>query len=146
VATRGWLPLIDEGRAVIDLTYVDNAADAVVAAAEAPGHAAGRVYNITNGEPCTVVALFEQIIATLGLRVRLVRVPFPLAYLGAATLEALTLVLPGRPEPPLTRYTLGMIARSQTLSIDAARRDLGYHPNVSLADGIRRTLEQARLP
>jgi nucleoside-diphosphate-sugar epimerase len=139
LARRGWLPLIDGGRAVIDLTYVDNAVDALVAAAAAPAHAAGRAYNITNGEPRPVAQIFEWVTAAFGLRVRFVPVPFRIAYLAAAALEASARCRPGRPEPALTRYSVGVIGRSQTLSIAAARRDLGYMPRVSIADGLRAT-------
>jgi len=37
-------------------------------------------------------------------------------------------------------YTVLILARTQTYDISAARRDLGYAPRVSLAEGIERTL------
>jgi nucleoside-diphosphate-sugar epimerase len=47
--------------------------------------------------------------------------------------------LTGR-EPLLTRYSVAILARTQTYDIAAARRDLGYTPMVSVAEGVRRTL------
>ncbi len=44
-------------------------------------------------------------------------------------------------EPPLTRYAVRMLALDSTLDISAARRDLGYAPRVSLAEGIQRLAE-----
>jgi nucleoside-diphosphate-sugar epimerase len=145
VVERGRVPLIDGGAAVIDLTYVDNVVDALVALAVAPGHVDGRTYNVTNGEPQTVADLLRRVTAALRVRARFVAVPFAVAYGAAAALEAIARALPGRPEPPLTRYTVGVLGRSQTLSIAAARRDFGYAPRVSLDDGIERTAAAWRL-
>jgi nucleoside-diphosphate-sugar epimerase len=139
-AARGRLPLIDGGRAVIDLSYVDNVADALLSAALRPGKLGGHAYNISNGEPITVAALMRAVVNGLGLKTRLVPVGFKLAYAAAAALEAAARLRPAQPEPVLTRYTVGVLGRSQTLSIEAARRDLGYAPRVSLQDGIARTL------
>jgi nucleoside-diphosphate-sugar epimerase len=141
VAGCGWLPLIDGGRATVDITYVDNVADLLWDIAVAPPGVDGRVYNATNGEPWPVSTLLRTIVDALSIRVRFVRVPFPLAYSAAAVLELMAARRPGGQEPPLTRYTVGLLARSQTLSIAAARRDLGYVPRISVSEGIRRTAE-----
>jgi nucleoside-diphosphate-sugar epimerase len=45
-------------------------------------------------------------------------------------------------EPLLTRYSVAVLARTQTYDIAAARRDLGYAPSISVAEGIDRTLAQ----
>ena len=45
-----------------------------------------------------------------------------------------------RREPLLTRYSVLILARTQTYDIASARRDLGYAPRISLAEGIERTL------
>ena len=49
-----------------------------------------------------------------------------------------------RREPLLTRYTVAILTRTQTYDISAARTDLGYTPQVSVAEGIRRTLAALR--
>ena len=141
VASKGVLPLIDGGRAVVDLTYVGNAADVLMAAALLERPLGGRCYNISNGEPVTVADLYRRIVGLLGLRVRFINLPFGLAYAIAGAMEAAAALSPAKAEPLLTRYAIGAIGRSQTLSIAAARRDLGYRPLVSLDAGIRMTFQ-----
>lgn len=139
-AQKGYLPLIDCGRAIIDLTYVGNAADALVAAVLRPEGFSGEIFNISNGEPLAVRDIFQRIANGLDLRVRFLDIPFRIAYLAAAAMEYSAMVRPSQPEPVLTRYSVGVLGKSQTLSIAAARRDLDYSPGVSLNEGIERTI------
>jgi nucleoside-diphosphate-sugar epimerase len=53
-------------------------------------------------------------------------------------LEMLYARLPGYPEPPLTRYTVGVLAHNATLDVGAARRELGYRPRVTVEEGFLR--------
>jgi 2-alkyl-3-oxoalkanoate reductase len=139
LAKKGWLPLIDNGQAQIDLTYVDNVAHAVALALENLPAVSGNIYNISNAEPIIVSVLFNKIISEFKLDARCISIPYDLAYATASTMEALASIKPGCPEPLLTKYTVGAIARSQTLSTEAAKRDLNYKPIVSLEEGIRLT-------
>jgi nucleoside-diphosphate-sugar epimerase len=56
----------------------------------------------------------------------------------AGVLEGICRLLPEQPEPLLTRYMVGVLAKSTTLDISAARRDLGYIPRVSVDEGFER--------
>jgi nucleoside-diphosphate-sugar epimerase len=47
------------------------------------------------------------------------------------------LLRPGA-EPPLTRFLARGLTTAHWFNIDAARRDLGYAPRVSLTEGLRR--------
>ncbi len=57
----------------------------------------------------------------------------------AAALMELRAAATGR-EPLLTRYTVAILARTQTYDIGAARRGLGYVPRITVAEGVARTL------
>jgi nucleoside-diphosphate-sugar epimerase len=125
----------------IDSVYIDNAADAHLLAADrlAPGSAvAGKAYFITNGEPMPLWDLVNGILHAAGLPpVRRV-LPTRVAYAAASLLEGVCAVLPGEPEPPLTRFVVRELTTAHWFDISAARRDLGYQPAVSIAEGLRR--------
>ena len=66
------------------------------------------------------------------------QISFPLAMTAAAVMEGIYRLLPGQPEPPLTRYTVSVIAQSTTLDITASRNSLGYQPGVGMDEGLSR--------
>ncbi|MEX3960067.1 NAD-dependent epimerase/dehydratase family protein [Trinickia sp. EG282A] len=136
VAKVSRLPLMRGGNALIDLTYVDNVVDAVMLALGADIERA--VANISNGEPMTVHDMFAKLGRAFGLELRVRRVPYPLLDAIAALLERAARLRPDW-EPPITRYSAGLLAFSQTLDLTRARILLGYVPRVPLDVGIART-------
>jgi nucleoside-diphosphate-sugar epimerase len=138
VAERGWFPLVHGGRALIDVTCVENVVQAVGDALEADVAGDGRAYNLSNGEPLHVASLLSMLFAALELDVRRVPVPRKLAVGLAGVAEFVANRRPGRPEPRLTRYGVGVIGYSQTLDLARARRELAYAPAVSTAEGLAR--------
>ncbi|MFM2289165.1 MAG: hypothetical protein RL684_2308 [Pseudomonadota bacterium] len=143
VARGGYFPLPHDGQARIDITHVDNVIDAIELALAAPPSVTGRAFNVTNGEPTTVRDILRQLFEAMDLRVRMVPVSRSLALASARAVEFLARLRPGAPEPRVTRYGIGLLAYTQTLSIAAARSALGYSPRVSLADGMA-TLASAK--
>lgn len=131
------LPQIGDGHNRVDLTYVENVADALLLALDAPA-AVRHTYFITNDEHIPLWTAIREALATLGLPCDLRRVSLPVALAAARAMEVHA-ALVGR-EPLLTRYTVQILARTQTYDISAARRDLGYLPRLSFAEGMRRTL------
>ncbi len=123
------IPLINKGRALVDLTYVDNVVDALILAMES-SHV-GKKYNITNGEPWELRKLIDLLFLKLGKKPCFKTIPYSLAYVLAWAME-----LYSSEEPPFTRYTLGVLAKCQTLNIQAARDELCYHPKVSISEGL----------
>lgn len=138
LAARGWFPLVDAGRALIDVTHVDNLATLVAHCVQADLPGNGRAYNVSNGTPIRVQALLRQLFDALGLQPRLVPLPRAPALALAAISERLALMRRGRPEPRLTRYGVGVIAYSQTLDISRATRELQYAPSMGIDDGLAR--------
>ena len=143
VHARVGIPLFDGGDNLIDVTAVENAATALRLALH-HGEANGGVYNISNGEPRRFRELLTALLSLLGEEPRMRPMNRRLAWAAATALEAVCGVLPGRPEPPLTRYTLSTIAYSQTLDLTRAVRDLGYRPTVTLDAALTRVAADLR--
>lgn len=143
VHERFGVPLLRGGRGLVDLTAVENVALAVRLAIEVP-EAGGGTFNITNGDPRPFVALLDQLLDGLGLPRRHRHLPAGAVTVVAGLLEAVCSVLPGHPEPPVTRYTVSTITHSQTLDTTRARRVLGYVPRVSLDDSLASYAEHRR--
>src|SRR5579872_1067298 len=139
VARRGSFPLFRGGRALIDLTDVRDAAAALIAADRAGVSVGGRAFNVSGGLPATVADTLGEAFGALGLKTRLVHRPYAVAAAGIAGVEAVYRLLPGRPEPPVTRYSLDALAFSRTFDLTAARAALGWSPQFSPQDAIART-------
>ena len=131
---RTGIPLIHQGKAQIDVTYIDNVINALLCCAQAPESLSGRVYNISNGEPLPLIELLQMVSQRLNCPLNFKPLPFRVAYGLAIALESTALIT--QREPTLTRYTVGLMAFSQTLNIQAAIAELGYCPSVTLNDGI----------
>lgn len=134
----GRLRVIGDGQNITDLTYVENVVDALLLCAEAPETVLGRKYNITNGQPLPLWGLIRQVCDALGYEFPRRSLSFRAAMRLAGALETVCRVLPGQPEPLLTRYMVGVLAKSTTLDISAARRDLGYEPRIPVEEGFQR--------
>ena len=140
-ARAGRLPQIGDGNNRVDLTYVQNVAHAIRLALDAPA-AVGGTYTITNHEHPLLWETITTVLARLGIPARLRRVPLPLALTAATLMELRAAVT--HTEPLLTRYTVAILARTQTYDTSHAMRDLGYAPVISLDQGIERTLASLR--
>nr|WP_090886022.1 NAD-dependent epimerase/dehydratase family protein [Evansella caseinilytica] len=131
-----FIPLIDGGNAMIDLTYVENVVDALLLCMTSPEQTLGEKYNITNGEQVLLKDVLTRTFHKLEQSFRVRRIPYPLAFRLAALLEWSAKKFQGGKEPLLTKYTVTVLARSQTLNIEKAKAELGYEPRITIDEGI----------
>ncbi|VEN73875.1 conserved hypothetical protein [Candidatus Desulfarcum epimagneticum] len=124
-------PLINHGRALIDITCVQNLGDAVENCLLAPDEAWNEVYNISNGDPVTVLDWFSQMLEMVGRPFNPRNIPEPMAKTLAGMMEWISRLPFGDPRPAMTRFSVGYMARSMTMSIEKARRKIGYSPRIS---------------
>ena len=140
-ARAGKLKLVGPGDNLVDSTWIDNAVDAHLAAAAelTPGAAcAGRAYFISNGEPLPMRDLLNGILASAGLPPVTRSVSPAAAYAAGAILEGLYHLTGKQDEPMMTRFVARQLATAHWFQIDAARRDFGYAPRVSNAEGFQK--------
>lgn len=137
---RGQLRLVGSGQALIDTTYVDNAVDAHLLAADAltRGAAGGRAYFISQGDPRPLAELTNAILAAGGLPPVTRTVPYPVAYAAGAVLELWYRAFRPAADPPVTRFLAQQVSTAHWFDISAARRDLGYTPAVGITEGLAR--------
>jgi nucleoside-diphosphate-sugar epimerase len=137
----GRLPIIGDGKNITDLTYVDNVVDAISCSINAEEKVHGEIFNITNGEPTKLWDFLGSVLVDIGLTPPQQKLPFPLIFGISLISELICKLLPFDREPALTRYTTGLLAKSQTLDISKARDMLKYKPKVSLAEGRNLTIK-----
>ncbi len=130
---------------LIDPIYIDNAAEAHLLAADRldPGSPiAGRIYFVTQGETIPLWDMINCFLKAAGLGPVRRSVSRPLAFAAGRTMLEMVYSLSRRErEPPMTRFLARQLTTTHWFNIDAARRDLGYQPRISIAEGLRR-LEQ----
>jgi nucleoside-diphosphate-sugar epimerase len=139
-ARAGRLALIGTGAALVDTTYVDNAVDALVAAADSvrPGAAcAGRAYVIANGEPRTVRELMQRICEAASVPFAPRRVPARVA-LGVGSLVERVWPRLRDDEPPITRFIAEQLGTAHWFDPRPAAADLGWVPRTTLDEGFER--------
>lgn len=135
---RGGIPLFKGGTNQIDLTYVDNAVDALIRCIQAPQRCLGKKYNITNDDPRPFLELLQILFRELEIPLKTKKIPYPIAYWAASIMEVSYRLLAPSKEPPFTRYAINVIGVSQTFDISLAKQELGYVPRISIEEGIQR--------
>jgi nucleoside-diphosphate-sugar epimerase len=138
-ARSGRMRYVGREDKLIDTLYVDNAADAHIAAGDrlAPGAAcAGKAYFVSQGDPWPASKITNALLAAAGLPPVTRRLPVWFAYAIGSLAEATYRLLRIESEPPVTRFVVQQMAAAHWHNISAARRDLGYEPRVSIEEGL----------
>lgn len=129
-----------------DYTYVGNLVDSLLLAERAlslDAAAAGQAYFVTNGEPMPFWDFVRKVIARLQLPPIRAKIPHQLVYAIAAVKEGIDTLRGGtlNAEDGLTRFAIRYMCTHHYFSIDKARADLGYEPQVSVDQGIELTCQ-----
>ena len=138
-ARAGQLARIGSRPNLIDTIHVDNAADAHLLAADrlSPGAPiAGKVYFISQGEPVPMWEMVNRLLDAAGAPPVSRAIPVWLALALAWGFETAARVAHSAREPRLTRFVVHELSTAHWFDISAARRDLGYSPGISIAEGL----------
>jgi 2-alkyl-3-oxoalkanoate reductase len=134
------LPQVGDGENLVDLTFVDDAVLSIACALECPMPSTTfPLYTITSGEHLKLWTVICRLLEALGIHSNLPVMPVAAMLMLAGWLEQVA-KLTGR-EPRLTRYSVALLACTQTYDISRAKSDLGFEPRTNLEQGLIRTLE-----
>lgn len=132
------LPVVGSGAALIDTTYVDNAADALLAAVDACPEVHGEALVVSNGEPRTVVEIVTRLCRAAGVPGPRGRVPvFPARLVGEMA-ERTWRLLDKHDTPPLTRFLVEQLTTAHWFDQRRTRDVLAWVPRVRLDEGFDR--------
>jgi len=137
-ARAGRLALVGSGLALIDTTYVDNAASAIVAGIDAADRVAGRALVISNGQPRAVSEIIQRILLAAGLPTGVRHVPSSIAIGAGAVVERAWDRLDKTEDPPMTRFLAEQLATAHWFDQRSTRELLDWQPTVGLDDGFAR--------
>jgi len=135
-ARAGRLPLIGSGAALVDTTYVDNAAAALVAAVDAAAH--GEPLVVSNGEPRPIGEILARLCRAAGVPGPGTRVPFRAAWLAGAAAEGVWALARRTSVPPVTRFLAEQLATAHWFDQRRTRAALDWAPHVDLEEGFTR--------
>ena len=136
-AQRGQLRLPNHGRALIDTTYVDDAAAAIVAAldaAENGSSALGRAWSVTGNESRPLAELVRGILLAAGVERPVRSINPTVARSIGAIVEKVWWGL----EPPLTSFAAQQLSLAHTFAQAETQGVLRWAPKVSVDEGLRR--------
>jgi len=137
-ARSGRLAIVGSGAALIDSIYIDNAADAVVAALDRAPALGGRALVVTNGQPRPVRELINRIVLAAGLEVPTLSVPYGIARAGGSVVERVWERRSTDAEPPMTSFLAEQLGTAHWFDQRETKDALGWEPRVSIAEGFER--------
>lgn len=134
--SRGKFIMATKGEARQTPVYIDDLVKGILLAAEKGKKSA--VYHLAGEEILTAREIVRVIASSCGRRIPRFRLPLLPARLAALILEKI--FSPLRREPPLNRAKLSFFLQSKPLSIQKAKKELGFFPSIDFLQGLRMTI------
>jgi len=137
MAAKGFAVIPGNGKNLWDITYIDDCLQGFLLAGKKKA-ALGEVFIINGSKPITVNELLKTLAREAGMELRLLHLPvWPMRFVGKIFgLVENVLHLP----MPFSGQTVQLLTQSRPHSNEKAKRILGYHPRVSLKEGIAKTV------
>jgi len=141
-AREGKLKRVGEGENLVDIIYVENAADAHIMAFEKLleiSSLSGNAYFIGQERPVSLWDFINQVLVLDGQEEIESSISFNLAYKIGFIFEMVYKLLGiTKPEPPMTRFIATQLAKSHYFSHAKAYNDFQFKPVVTIEEGLKK--------
>ncbi len=139
--SKGVFPMFGSGRTLYHPLYIDHLVDAFLLVQE-EGVGDGQAYLIADEEYVSIEDLVRRTARALGVEVKIPHYPIlPLIIAGHVCEKACK---PFKIKPPIFPRRVDWFRQNRAFDISKAKRELGYAPNISLDEGLRRTADWYR--
>lgn len=135
-AARGRMPVLDDGAALIDTTYIDNAAEAIVRALERIEVSHGEAFVVTNGQPRPVGEFIAMMCQACNVAPPTRKVPSGVVKVAGKVIEKIWAIKPGQDEPPMTEFLAEQLSTAHWFDQKRTRQVLGWEPSVTVEQGM----------
>lgn len=157
-ARAGRLRIVGDGQNRVDMVHITNATQAHLDAERALSRQvchlpdnksaasgpAGKAYFITNDEPVNLWEWINELLVALREPPITKRLSLPAASRVGTVCETLWNLLPLKGEPPMTRFIAAELAKDHWFDLTAAKRDLGYEPEINMEAGTTELIEHLK--
>ena len=126
---------VGSGLALVDTTWVDNAASATIAALDRCEFLAGKALVVSNGEPRTIFELFSQITAAANIQWNQRSISPKIATLAGHLIEKVWLLSHKKSEPPITSFMAKQLSTAHWFDQSDTTSALHWQPKISLDEG-----------
>ncbi len=140
-ARAGRFAFIGSGNALIDTTYIDNAATALVAALDHAPTLGGQALVVSNGEPRSVHEIVSRILGAADLVVPRRHVPETVARRAGQLAEVIWNTTGRKSDPPMTSFVAEQLSTAHWFDQRHTREALDWEPAISLDEGFVRLAE-----
>jgi nucleoside-diphosphate-sugar epimerase len=103
----------------------------------------GEAYFVTDGEPVVFREFVTELLDTQGVELPDRNAPAGVVRALAAASETAWRLLPLPGAPPVTRMAAWVSSLDTTIDISKARRELGYEPVITRAEGMEQLRQEA---
>lgn len=135
---KGKFPMFGNGKTLYHPVYIDNLVDAFILAQE-PGKGDGKVYLIADAEYIEIEDLVQRVGQAMEIDVKIPHYPVMPVVVAGHICEKVC--KPFKIVPPIFPRRVDWYRQNRAFDIGAARRDLGYDPQVGLDEGLRNTYD-----
>lgn len=135
-AIKGSFPMFGDGKTFYHPVYIENLVDAFILSMD-PAKGTGQTYIIADDKYVCIEDLVKKVGAAMNREVKIKHYPLkPLRF--AATLCE-KVCQPLGVTPPIFPRRVDWFRQVRAFKIDKAVKELGYHPKISLDEGLKQT-------
>ena len=135
---KGRFVVVGDGKALFQPAYIDDVVQGFTKCLDNK-KAVGEVFIIGSEEYVPLNDLFRMVAEKLGVQPPKLKVPMMPVVILAAICEKIC--VPLGIEPPLHRRRVSFFRNNRAFSVKKAKKVLGFNPQVSLNEGISKTIK-----